>query len=80
MRVPQVSRLGPILFILYVKDATDYINVKTATQYANDTTFSVRSKVMRAVCHDAEVVVQGIESWFTGNAFVIRTLPSRFYR
>lgn len=42
--VPQGSTLGPLMFIIFINDLTNYINIPRITLYADDTAFLAGGK------------------------------------
>lgn len=48
--VPQGSTLGPLLYIIFIKDLVNYVNVPMITLYADDTAFLAGGKDIHAIC------------------------------
>ena len=73
--VPQGSILGPILFLVFVKDMPLHLNNSTIDIYADDTTLSLSANwnnitsLTQALSNDLE----NIEKWSTENKMYINT-------
>ena len=69
--VPQGSILGPLLFIIFINDLSDYIKHASVTMYADDTLLYVSHESKEKIENDLNQDMQNLLSYFRKNELVI---------
>lgn len=65
--VPQGSILGPVLFLLYVNDITEYVSPQNIFLFADDTTLFTRGKESNDLEIEAFCKVNNMAQYFSSN-------------
>ena len=65
--VPQRSKLGPLLFLVYINDLPNCLNHTTARMYADDTSVSYASNSVEELENIMNSDLKNLNSWFTIN-------------
>ena len=69
--VSQGSILGPLLFIIFINDLSDYIKHASVTMYADDTLLYVSHESKEKIENDLNQDMQNLLSYFRKNELVI---------
>lgn len=69
--VPQGSILGPLLFIIYLNDISDYVGTYATGQYADDTSFLVKGTNILEVELESRRVIDKAKTWFDDNGLIM---------
>ena len=69
--VPQGSILGPLLFIIFINDLSDYIKHASVIMYADDTLLYVSHESKEKIENDLNQDMQNLLSYFRKNELVI---------
>ena len=69
--VPQGSILGPLLFIIFINDLSDYIEHASVIMYADDTVLYVSHESKEKTENDLNQDMQNLLSYFRKNELVI---------
>ncbi len=62
--LPQESTLGPLLFVIYINDFTQSINLCKVVLYADDTILLFANKDPDIIKHTLETDLQSAQHWF----------------
>ena len=65
--VPQRSKLGPLLFLVYINDLPNCLNHTTARMYADDTSVSYASNSVEELENIMNSDLKNLNSWLTTN-------------
>ena len=71
MGVPQGTCLGPILFLLYVNNLSDYITSSLTAMYADDTTFVSSGTSEIQLQQSMNSTLEIASHWFTENRLIV---------
>ena len=74
--VPQGSVLGPLLFLIFVNDISQYVFTGTASLYADDTLIYCEGSNVEDVNMKLQKCLDEISKWYDGNNIVINTNKS----
>ena len=74
--VPQGSVLGPVLFVLYVNDLNQHVDVGACNLYADDTLVYCTSNNATTLQECTQQCVSSIKEWYDKNHLVINTSKS----
>lgn len=71
--VPQGSILGPILFLLYVNDLSNKLNIETVYQFADDTSVILANQNLQDLSIDLTNVSERMANWCNENVLKLNT-------
>ena len=71
--VPQGSILGPLLFVIFVNDISQYVGTATANLYADDTLIYCNGDTMVDVQEKLQNCVDDVSEWYQRNNIVVNT-------
>ena len=74
--VPQGSVLGPVLFLLYVNDLNQHVDVGACNLYADDTLVYCTANNATTLQERTQKCVSSIKEWYDKNQLVINTSKS----
>ena len=77
--VSQGSILGPLLFIIFINDLSDYIKHASVTMYADDTLLYVSHESKEKIENDLNQDMQNLLSYFRKNELVINFKKGKTY-
>jgi dsDNA-binding SOS-regulon protein len=69
--VPQVSVLGPLLFLLYINDLTENVHIAKMVLYADDTNLLITGKDKADLQCKLTKTIEELETWFQSNKLKI---------
>lgn len=75
--VPQGSILGPLLFILYVKDIDDYLTCAEILKYADDTVLFLAGRTTREIEDQLTNEMEVVSNWLKENDLIINLNKSK---
>ena len=76
--VPQGSILGPLLFILYLNDLTDYIQDSAISLYAGDTALYVTSASFIELMLTLKVELSMVSEWLAANKLTLNIAKTKY--
>ena len=74
--VPQGSILGPLLFVIFVNDISQYVGTATANFYADDTLIYCHGDTIADVQGKLQYCVDNVSQWYQRNNIVVNTEKS----
>ena len=69
--MPKGSRLGPILFILYINDLSDYLDECCVSQYADDTALYAASASQLHLMMKIQIEISTKSEWMKANKLTL---------
>jgi hypothetical protein len=76
--VPQGSILGPLFFLIYVNDVSQYVDEGSLTMFADDTTLFTRNKCIQSLEVDTFVKLNTLSQFFSDNKLAINAGKTSF--
>ena len=78
MGVPQVSILGPLLFLLYINDLQFTSDLLDAIMFADDTNLFYSNKDINTAFLRVNDELQNINEWFISNKLSLNVRKSKY--
>lgn len=75
--VPQGSTLGPLLFIFYINDLSEYITNVNVKLYTDDTVFYINAADINTAISTMNIAAAKISKWCSFNKLTINALKSK---
>lgn len=75
--VPQGSKLGPLLFIIYVNDLLSVLKYSTGYAYADDTAIVVSHRSVEEAARLMQVDFNGVTAWCHDHGLIINALKTK---
>ena len=69
--VPQESILGPLLFLLYIKDPSNISNKLSFSLFVDDTTITSSDSSLKNCLNSAQTELIHVFDWFVANKLMI---------
>ena len=76
--VPQGSMLGPLLFLIYIKDLPNCLNVGSPRMYADDTNMSFKSKNLVELQDCMNTELKSLNTWLEVNKLSLNIAKTEF--
>ncbi|CAB4027477.1 Hypothetical predicted protein, partial [Paramuricea clavata] len=76
--VPQGSRLGPLLFLIYINDLPNCLDHTTARMFADDTSISYASDSAKELQNVINTELKGLSDWLTTNELSLNIVITEF--
>ena len=76
--VPQVSILGPILFLLYINDLTSVSEFCFSILFDDETNMSITGKDMDILCHQLNEDLRNVQEWLQCNKLSLNVLKTHY--
>ena len=76
--VPQGSILGPLLFLIYINDLPNCLNVGSPTMYADDTNISFKSKNLVELQDCMNIELKSLNTWLEVNKLSLNIAKTEF--
>lgn len=76
--VPQGSVLGPVLFMLYINDLSQFVSLSTCNLYADDTVIYCGGEDATTVENKLQQSVNTVSQWYTSNHLCLNTEKCNF--
>lgn len=68
---PQGSVLGPLIFILYINDLSEYLSEGELFAYADDIALVISDPILGGVCQKVNRVINEFKTWCAKNRMII---------
>ena len=75
--VPQGSNLGPLLFNLYISDLPHFLNNSKPIQFADDTTFLLKTNSLDELINNLQREADIFSQWAFRNGLIINTTKTK---
>ena len=76
--VPQGSNLGPLLFVMYINDLAECLDLCQVSLYADDTCIYVENKNVDLVVNTLNKELTVVSKWLKNNRLVLNTAKCEF--
>lgn len=71
--IPQGAVLGPLLFIIYANDLSNFVNNNTLNQFADDALLYAAGKNLQEAQCKVQEGLNGVSNWYSGNDLGLNT-------
>ena len=76
--VPQCSRLGPLLFLIYINDLPNSLNYATPRMFADDTSVSYASNSAEELQNVINSELESLNKWLITNKLSLNIVKTEF--
>ena len=76
--VPQGSRLGPLLFLIYINDLPNSLNYATPRMFADDTSVSYASNSAEELQNVINSELESLNKWLITNKLSLNIVKTEF--
>ena len=76
--VPQGSSLGPLLFLIYINDLPNCLNIAQPRMFADDTSISYASNSLDEIQYDINSELENLNKWLVTNKLSLNIAKTEF--
>ena len=78
MRSPQGSILGPLFFLIYIKDLPNCLNTACAKMFADDTTITISGSSLADLGQETNLEKLNFRCWLKANKLSLNVAKTEF--
>ena len=76
--ISQDSNLGPLLFLLYIKDLPNCLSLSSASMFADDTNISTQGKTDTEIQERLNTDLENVHQWLTSNKLTLNKKKTEY--